>query len=162
MKALGAKLWTLIEAIAHFFVFGFLGLFHKELTKEQWDAFMQFVKFGLVGLSNTALTYILYAVFVTLGLHYQLSNMLSYVAGIFNSYYWNNKYVFEEEEGKKRNHVKALAKVFASYAVSFCVGAVLLFVWVDLLGISRYLGPVINLLITIPLNFILNKLWAFH
>lgn len=27
MKALGAKLWTLIEAIAHFFVFGFLGLF---------------------------------------------------------------------------------------------------------------------------------------
>ena len=32
----------------------------------------------------------------------------------------------------------------------------------DLLGISQYLGPVINLLITIPLNFILNKLWAFH
>ena len=70
--------------------------------------------------------------------------------------------LFEEEEGKKRNHVKALAKVFASYGVSFCVGAVLLFVWVDLLGISQYLGPVINLLITIPLNFILNKLWAFH
>ena len=77
MKALGAKLWTLIEVIAHFFVFGFLGLFHKELTKEQWDAFMQFVKFGMVGLSNTALTCILYAVFVTLGLHYQLSNVLS-------------------------------------------------------------------------------------
>ena len=35
MKALGAKLWTLIEAIAHFFVFGFLGLFNKELTDEQ-------------------------------------------------------------------------------------------------------------------------------
>ena len=162
MRELGAKLWELIEKIAHFFVFGFLRIFHKELTDAQWEAFMQFVKFGMVGLSNTALTYIVYALLVTLGLHYQLSNVISYVAGILNSYYWNNKYVFVEEEGKKRNHLKALAKVFASYGVSFCVGAVLLYVWVDVLGISRYLGPVINLLVTIPLNFVLNKLWAFH
>ena len=162
MRELGAKLWELIEKIAHFFVFGFLRIFNKELTEEQWEAFMQFVKFGMVGLSNTALTYIVYALLVTLGLHYQLSNVISYVAGILNSYYWNNKYVFVEEEGKKRNHLKALAKVFASYGVSFCVGAVLLYVWVDVLGISRYLGPVINLLVTIPLNFVLNKLWAFH
>ena len=71
---------------------------------------MQFVKFGLVGLSNTLLTYVVYAILVTLGLHYQLSNVISYAAGIFNSYYWNNKYVFQEEEGQRRNHVKALAK----------------------------------------------------
>lgn len=162
MREFGAKLWELIDRIARFFVFGFLGIFHKQPTEEQWEAFMQFVKFGLVGLSNTALTYVVYALLVTLGLHYQLSNVISYAAGILNSYYWNNKYVFVEEEGKKRNHLKALAKVFASYGFSFCVGAVLLFVWVDLLGISQYLGPVINLLVTIPLNFILNKLWAFH
>ena len=72
MRELGAKLWELIEKIAHFFVFGFLRIFHKELTEEQWEAFMQFVKFGMVGLSNTALTYIVYALLVTLGLHYQL------------------------------------------------------------------------------------------
>ena len=44
---------------------------------------------------------------------------------------------------------------------------------VDSIVVGRYVGdtalaavgasgPVINLLITIPLNFILNKLWAFH
>ncbi len=162
MNRIGAFLWNLIEKTAHFFVFGFLGIFHKKLTDSQWEAFMQFVKFGLVGLSNTLLTYVVYAILVTLGLHYQLSNVISYAAGIFNSYYWNNKYVFQEEEGQRRNHVKALAKVFASYGFTFCIGAVLLYVWVDVLGISSYLGPVINLLVTIPLNFILNKLWAFH
>ncbi len=162
MNRIGTCLWNLIERIARFFVFGFLGIFRKELTDGQWEAFMQFVKFGLVGLSNTALTYVVYALLVTLGLHYQLSNVISYAAGILNSYYWNNKYVFQEGEEKKRNHAKALAKVFASYGVTFCIGAVLLYVWVDILGISSYLGPVINLLVTIPLNFILNKLWAFR
>lgn len=90
-------MWNLIEKTAHFFVFGFLGIFHKKLTDSQWEAFMQFVKFGLVGLSNTLLTYVVYAILVTLGLHYQLSNVISYAAGIFNSYYWNNKYVFQED-----------------------------------------------------------------
>lgn len=162
MREFVAKLWNLIDAIARFFVFGVLRLFHKEPTEEQWEAFMQFVKFGLVGLSNTLLTYVSYALLLLVGLHYQLANIISYAIGILNSYYWNNKYVFVAEEGVKRNHLKALVKVAASYGVTFVLSTVLLFVWVDLLGISEFLGPIINLVITIPLNFILNKLWAFH
>ena len=44
----------------------------------------------------------------------------------------------------------------------FGFAAVLLFLWVDVIGIPALWGPVLNLLVTIPLNFILNKLWAFH
>jgi len=162
MLGLGQKLWNLIEKIARIFVFGFLGIFHKELTEEQWEAFMQFVKFGLVGLSNTLISYIVYALLVVVNMHYQLANIISYVAGIFNSYYWNNKYVFAEEEGQKRDHVKTFSKMLVSYLFSYAVSAILLFVWVDLLGVPALFGPVLNLLVTIPLNFILNKLWAFH
>ncbi|MEG2931919.1 MAG: GtrA family protein [Ruthenibacterium sp.] len=28
-------------------------------------------------------------------------------------------------------------------------------------GVSEWIAPVINLVITIPLNFILNKFWTF-
>ncbi|OYP50573.1 polysaccharide biosynthesis protein GtrA, partial [Lachnotalea glycerini] len=38
---------------------------------------------------------------------------------------------------------------------------ILLIIWVDVLHIPKLFGPIINLIITIPLNFMINKLWAF-
>ena len=59
MKKIGSCLWKLIEKI----VVGCLRLLytalHKELTEDVIDGFMQFVKFGVIGLSNTLLSYIL-------------------------------------------------------------------------------------------------------
>jgi putative flippase GtrA len=36
-----------------------------------------------------------------------------------------------------------------------------LFVFIEFFNISKYIAPFFGLIITIPLNFILNKLWAF-
>ncbi len=33
--------------------------------------------------------------------------------------------------------------------------------WVDMLHISEFLAPVINLLFNVPVNFLINKFWAF-
>lgn len=61
MKKIGSCLWKLIEKI----VVGCLRLLyialHKELTEDAIDGFMQFVKFGLVGVSNTVVNYVIYA-----------------------------------------------------------------------------------------------------
>ena len=61
MKKIGSCLWKLIEKI----VVGCLRLLytalHKELTEDVIDGFMQFVKFGLVGVSNTVVNYVIYA-----------------------------------------------------------------------------------------------------
>jgi putative flippase GtrA len=35
-------------------------------------------------------------------------------------------------------------------------------VWINVFGISKYVAPLINLVISIPLNFIINKFWAFR
>ena len=37
----------------------------------------------------------------------------------------------------------------------------LLWFWIDACGVSEYVAPIINLLVTVPLNFLLNKFWAF-
>ena len=39
----------------------FLKLFHKELTEKQWESLLQFIKFCLVGVTNTAISYCLNA-----------------------------------------------------------------------------------------------------
>jgi putative flippase GtrA len=33
---------------------------------------------------------------------------------------------------------------------------------VNYLNISEFIAPILNLIITIPLNFLLNKFWAFR
>ncbi|MCI9477600.1 MAG: GtrA family protein [Lachnospiraceae bacterium] len=130
--------------------------------KEWLPAFIQFVKFGIVGLSNTLISYVVYLAGVRLGMHYLLASVLGFVISVLNSFYWNNKYVFQKGD-EERNLWLTLIKTFLAYASTGLILAnILLYIWVDVLGISEYLGPIINLVITVPLNFVINKLWAFR
>ena len=103
-----------------------------------------------------------YLVGVRFGMHYLLASVLGFVISVLNSFYWNNKYVFQQGD-EERNLWLTLVKTFMAYASTGLVLAnILLYIWVDVLGISEYLGPIINLVITVPLNFVINKLWAFR
>ena len=131
--------------------------------KKAWfRSLVQFIKFGIVGLSNTLISYVVYRVGVRFGMHYLLASVLGFVISVLNSFYWNNKYVFQQGD-EERNLWLTLVKTFMAYASTGLVLAnILLYIWVDVLGISEYLGPIINLVITVPLNFVINKLWAFR
>lgn len=95
-------------------------------------------------------------------MHYLLASVLGFVISVLNSFYWNNKYVFQKGS-EERNLFLTLIKTFLAYASTGLILAnILLYIWVDVLGISEYLGPIINLVITVPLNFVINKLWAFR
>ncbi len=135
----------------------------RRLTEAQWKAFWQFVQFGIVGLSNTAISYVVYLLGISLGLHYLAASVVGFVVSVQNAFYWNNKYVFQRKEEETRVWWKAWMKTFLSYASTGLVLAnILLVLWVDMLHLPKALGPMLNLLVTVPLNFILNKLWAFR
>lgn len=123
----------------------------------------QFVKFGIVGISNTVISYVIYAIMVFVGCHYLIANFVSFVVSVLWSFYWNNRMVFTLEEGQERSMLRSLCKAFASYAITGLVLAnILLVVQIDLLNVNEYIAPIINLLFTVPLNFILNRNWAFR
>lgn len=123
---------------------------------------IQFIKFGMVGVSNTLICYVVYACLVKWGLHYILANAVGFVVSVLNAFYWNNRYVFSNEKKQKNVWWKTLLKSFAAYAVnSLVLVSILLYVWIDVCGISPYISQLINLCITVPLNFIMNKFWAF-
>lgn len=155
------NIWNFLESLAHKIVFAMAGFFGIEIKEDKWQAFMQFVKFGIVGLSNTVLTIVVYYIFVAIGINYQVSYFIGYLAGIVNAFYWNNKYVFKEQVGEERSIIKAFTKCVMSYAGGYVCSSALLFLWVSILGLPKFLSPLISLLVTIPLNFILNKKWAF-
>lgn len=154
---MGKKLWGWVENIAYFFVYK---IFHINLSEAQWATFLQFIKFGLVGVSNNLICYLVYLALVMLGVHYVLANVIGFTVSVFNSYYWNNKYVFVTEN--KRIWWKTFLKTYVSYAgTGIVLSNILLVIWIEKCGISAVIAPFINLIVTIPINFLVNKLWAY-
>jgi putative flippase GtrA len=141
----------------------------RELTDKTRQTFREFLQFGLVGVSNTVISYLLYA-FTLLALQkmglfpkvdYFIASVVSFILSVAWSFYWNNKYVFKEEEGEHRNIWAALVKTYFSYAFTgLLLNNVLLYLWVSV-GVSKMIAPIINLIVDVPINFFMNKLWAF-
>src|SRR5574344_1817420 len=122
---------------------------------------VQFIKFGIVGLSNTIISYLVYTILVYFGVYYLISSIIGFIVSVLNSFFWNNKYIFIEN--KSQSIFKSLLKTFASYAFTGLVlSNVLLYTAVSFFNISKYIAPLISLGITVPLNFVLNKFWAFR
>lgn len=162
--------WNGIVKIAHVILTWLFHLIGKELSDETFDAFMQFVRFGIVGVSNTAISYLLYVVslwlFKRTGLlpnaDYLVAQLIGFVLSVLWSFYWNNKMVFVQEEGQERVWWKALLKTYVSYSFTgLFLNSILLVLWVQVLHISEFVAPIVNLLVSVPINFIINKFWAF-
>ena len=129
--------------------------------------FLQFIKYSIVGASNVIVSYIVNVSVLKIieGLHiswdYVIANTGGYIVSVLWAFYWNNKYVFVAKEEKKWWRI--LLKTYAVYAFSDVVlSNVLSYVWIRILGISKYFAPLCNTVITLPVNFILNKFWAFN
>lgn len=153
------KIWKLIESIICFIL---KKVIHLKITEEQLSRVSQSVKFGVVGLSNTLISYAVYVVLIAFGWYYFLASLMGFLISVINAFYWNNKYVFKAREGEKRTLWCSFVKTFTSYAgTGLILHNILLILWVDILGLHEMLGPILNLFITIPLNFLLNKYWAF-
>ena len=159
MDKIGKALWNALLAVMEFVIKKVLRI---ELTEKQWENFLQFVKFGLVGVSNTVIAYVVYVLVLQLKIHYVIANMIGFFISVINAFYWNNKFVFKSEEGEHRSIWKAFLKTLISYSGTGVVLAnILLVLWVEIVHLPKEIAPIINLLITIPLNFLLNKFWAF-
>ena len=135
-------------------------LMRQELTEERWAVWEQFIKFVLVGCSNTVVVLIVYYLVVWIaGTEYYLAGQtLGYFIGILNSYFWNSRYVFTQQKKKTGN---SFVKMCLCYVLTYFIQIGLLYGMVDVMQMSELIAPVIAILITTPINFVLNKVFAF-
>lgn len=170
MKKAAARLWKAVEAVSIWCLSVLFLAFGRELTPQAKEAFLQFVKFGLVGVSNTAVNYLFYVGCLLLleaaGLwesaDYLVATAVGFALSVLWSFFWNNKFVFAVKEGERRSIGRALARTYISYSFTgLFLNSALMVLWVKVFHISEYIGPILNLLLSVPLNFFINKFWAF-
>ena len=123
----------------------------------------QFVKFGIVGVSNTAISLIVYYILYWINPEwYMIGNIAGWVISVSNAFFWNNRYVFKSQSEGMRQLLNRIGKTYLSYGATFLMSTAFLYVEIDILHWSAVICPIINLVLTIPLNFLLNKFWTFH
>lgn len=146
----------------------FSSLIKVRITEEKILVLVQFVKFCMVGITNTALSYAVNVLVLFLlkpyylRLDYIAGNVTAFVLSVLWSFYWNNKYVFVSKNRKNRNTLKSLLKTYISYAFTgLFLSTVFSYLFIEKIGISKFIVPLLNLIISVPINFIINKFWAF-
>lgn len=141
------------------------------ISDEKMDALMQFIKFGIVGLSNTVISYVVYVGVLLLfqknkiipTIDYLVAQVIAFILSVLWSFYWNNKYVFQKKDDEERNLLQSLIKTYISYAFTgLFLNSILSLLWVEIVHIPKMVAPIINLLVSVPINFLMNKFWAFR
>lgn len=131
-------------------------------SKTSRSAIVQFIKFGVVGLSNTVIGYVVYSLCVWLGMHYLWANVVGFLVSVINAFYWSNRFVFIKQEEERRNLWLVFIKTLLAYgSTGIVLNSILLWLFIDKCRISEYLAPILILIITVPTNFLLNKYWSF-
>ena len=171
MGDLCGGIWRTAEKVIYRVMSGLFKILKKEVSSNVFDSIMQFVKFGIVGLSNTLLSYGIYVIALLVlqrfnilaRTDYLVAQLVAFILSVLWSFYWNNKMVFATKEGEERNLWETLIKTYISYSFTgLFLNSVLLLLWVRILHISEFIAPIINLVISVPLNFLINKFWTFN
>lgn len=114
-------------------------------------------RFLFVGGLNTIIGYGSYALFLLLNINYLIANTLSTIIGVINSYIWNRNFTFKS----KANIKSELAKFISVYLVSYLISMLSIYILVSKLGIDKYIGGLLNLVITTLISYFGHKNFSF-
>jgi len=130
------------------------------VKKNLVTTFFQATKFGMVGVLNTAVDF---AVFMLLtraaGLAPEISKVISYSAGVVNSYIFNSRWTFKKES---KDSLTQKARFLTVSLIGCAVGTGVVKLCVDVLGWVDWLSNAASICVTVGINFIGSKLFVFR
>lgn len=109
------------------------------------------LRFLIAGGLNTAVGYGLYLLMLP-WIRYEIAYAIAYVLGIGTSYLLNATFVFRQPLSLKAAFAFPLV-----YAAQLILGSVLLKVLVDWMGIPKQFAPLIVVVLSLPITFLLSR-----
>lgn len=123
---------------------------------------VQICKFGAVGVLNNIISLTVYYIVIYFNTElYILGNALGFLAGTLNAYLMNSRFVFGSDKHGKSGG-KYLGKTYIVYTCSLGISTGLIIFLVQILGVSERIAPICTLMVTVPFNYLMNKLWIYR
>jgi putative flippase GtrA len=131
----------------------------RVLSRLHAPVLIQFVKFGIVGVSNTLLTLAVYtALLKVLGVWYLAASAIGFAVGAVNGFLLNRRWTFREHVGDALTPVRW-------GVVQTCglgVNEGLLYLFVHDASLDKLLAQVCATAVVTVSTFIVNRAWTFR
>jgi putative flippase GtrA len=120
---------------------------------------VQFVKFGIVGVANTLLTFIVYTVLLKVfGVWYLAASAVGFIAGATNGFLLNRKWTFREHVGDALTPVRwAIVQ-----GCGLAINEGLLFLFVTEVRLDKLIGQACATAVVTVSTFFANRAWTFR
>lgn len=113
----------------------------------------EIIKFIIVGGINTLNYYVIYLILLKYAnIEYIISHILAFVIAFIISFYLNCYFVYKVRPTLKKFFAFPLTQV-----VNMGLQTLLLYVLVDNFDLSPTIAPLLGLIVTIPITFVLSK-----
>jgi putative flippase GtrA len=120
---------------------------------------VQFVKFGIVGVSNTLLTLVVYTVLLKVfGVWYLAASAIGFIAGATNGFLLNRRWTFRDHVGDALTPVRWAVVQPAGLAVD----ELMLYVLVHDAKLDKLLAQVCATAVVTVTTFFVNRAWTFR
>jgi putative flippase GtrA len=120
---------------------------------------VQFVKFGIVGVSNTVLTLVVYTVLLKVfGVWYLAASGIGFVVGAVNGFLLNRRWTFREHVGDALTPVRWGIVQTCGLAVD----EALLYLFVHDAHLDKLLAQVCATAVVTVSTFFVNRAWTFR
>lgn len=120
---------------------------------------VQFVKFGIVGVSNTLLAFTIYTVLLKgFGVWYLAASAIGFVLGAVNGFLLNRRWTFAGHVGDSLTPVRW--GVVQGCGLALNEG--LLYLFVDGAGVEKLLSQAFATIIVTVITFLVNRAWTFR
>jgi putative flippase GtrA len=120
---------------------------------------IQFVKFGIVGVSNTLLTFAVYTLLLKgFGVWYLAASAIGFIVGAVNGFLLNRRWTFREHVGDALTPVRW--GIVQGCGLGLNLG--LLYLFVHHAHLDELLGQAFATVIVTVLTFLANRAWTFR
>jgi putative flippase GtrA len=120
---------------------------------------VQFVKFGIVGVSNTLLTFLIYTLLLKVfGVWYLAASAIGFIVGAVNGFLLNRRWTFAGHVGDALTPVRW--GVVQGCGLALNLG--LLYLFVNDAGIEKLLSQAFATAIVTVVTFLANRAWTFR
>jgi len=116
------------------------------------------LRFCTVGLLNTIVDFGLFSLLIFVGVPYWISQILSYIAGVTNSFIFNRTWTFQVKQKTKFYEV---AKFIVVNTFSLVVSLGLLYIFHDKMQMTLWISKVLASSFGIIVNYFGSRLWVF-
>jgi putative flippase GtrA len=119
----------------------------------------QFIKFNIIGILNTGITYMIFS-----GIFYLTNSKAAALAGDYSfgilfSFFANRHFTFKSYG---QNMISQFIKMLSTYVLIFFINLGILFLLNDRLSINTYISQIVALMIIMLLSFLNQRLFVFR